>query len=966
MFGDLRCKVPIPAEFGYDIQARDLTMVPFHEDFLEAAGEYATDSQKMLGMALRLELGSTIYEPMSESYIAPWYRSFLTKLPQITPVSPAQYTNWMQAGRAEDIFSLIWQRTDTKTWMPELLKWYRSMLVIFGLDQLNRDYIAKDERMMYMASFKRCPMNDRYLSFWRDMLRRCAVSDEDFRQWFELEYALETHFEGIHVDHGLSEEELFRAADLGLVPRDVLTQRLLFPQGNDSILKWLTNPRPSRFMPRINIYEKYSWAKDYVSQIMQRVVEVEAKRGELATPLTPVAKLIQRVEGAVHFVRLLAALGKENFCRGYEYGGSGTKRDVLSHLLKNCYPAPEDTPEHLAACLKETDIKEKRLAEAVMYAPQWASLAEKALGWPGLKRGVWFFHAHINEQFSAEKETEAALYSPITPQQFNDGAFDKEWFLQAYKELGEKRFQVLYQSAKYITTGSNQHKRSQLYADAVLGRLSEAELKAEIVAKRNQERLRCYPLLPLPEDRTRAALDRYTFLRQFQKESKQFGAQRRESEKKACLIALDNLAITLGFVDTNRMIWFLESEQFEQIRPLLVPTQAGDYLLWLEIAADGTVEVAVEKDGRRLKSVPTALKKSELVMKLQATVKELKEQKRRGRESLEKAMVESAVFPVQELRNVLRNPVLAPMLRALVWTDGMHFGFLTDGGPAAAGVSLIDVRGEIVPAQAELRIAHPHDLLTAQEWASFMRLLFEEKRQQPFKQVFREYYPLTADERQERMISRRYAGHQVQTQKTAALLKGRGWTVDYEEGLQKVYYKENLVVRMYAMADWFSPADIEAPTLEEVRFFDRNTGDPVALEDVPPIVFSEVMRDLDLVVSVAHVGGVDPEASHSTVEMRAAIAAELTWLLKLQNVTFFETHAKIRGALGNYSVHLGSGIVHAEAKGMIAILPVHSQARGRIFLPFADDDPKTAEILSKIILLAEDHKIKDPSILSQL
>ena len=70
--------------------------------------------------------------------------------------------------------------------------------------------------------------------------------------------------------------------------------------------------------------------------------------------------------------------------------------------------------------------------------------------------------------------------------------------------------------------------------------------------------------------------------------------------------------------------------------------------------------------------------------------------------------------------------------------------------------------------------------------------------------------------------------------------------------------------------------------------------------------------------------------------------------------------------LASWSVHMGSGIVHAQGKGMVAILPVHSQARGRIFLPFADDDPKTAEILSKIVLLAEDTKIKDPGILGQL
>ena len=247
-----------------------------------------------------------------------------------------------------------------------------------------------------------------------------------------------------------------------------------------------------------------------------------------------------------------------------------------------------------------------------------------------------------------------------------------------------------------------------------------------------------------------------------------------------------------------------------------------------------------------------------------------------------------------------------------------------------------------------------------------MHVLYEKEIKQPFKQVFREYYPITEEERQERTISRRYAGLQVQPQKTVALLKGRGWTVDYEEGLQKVFYRDNLIVRMYALADWFSPADIEAPTLEEIQFFERETGKPVELEAVPPVLFSETMRDIDLAVSVAHVGGVDPEASHSTVEMRTAIARELVSLLKLSNVSFIGAHAKIHGTLADYSVHLGSGVVHGEGIGMIAILPVHSQARGRIFLPFADDDPKTAEIMSRIILLSEDKKIKDPAILSQI
>lgn len=112
--------------------------------------------------------------------------------------------------------------------------------------------------------------------------------------------------------------------------------------------------------------------------------------------------------------------------------------------------------------------------------------------------------------------------------------------------------------------------------------------------------------------------------------------------------------------------------------------------------------------------------------------------------------------------------------------------------------------------------------------------------------------------------------------------------------------------------------------------------------------------------------GVDPETSRSTIEMRRAIAAFNLPLFGLENVTLKDNHALIAGSRGNYSVHLGSGVVHLEGGAMLHILPVHSQKRGRLFLPFVDEDPKMAEIMSKIVLLAEDKKIKDPLILGQL
>ncbi|MBR4971941.1 MAG: DUF4132 domain-containing protein, partial [Oscillospiraceae bacterium] len=264
-----------------------------------------------------------------------------------------------------------------------------------------------------------------------------------------------------------------------------------------------------------------------------------------------------------------------------------------------------------------------------------------------------------------------------------------------------------------------------------------------------------------------------------------------------------------------------------------------------------------------------------------------------------------------------------------------------------------------------LIVAHPFHLYTSGQWPAFQKYLFDHQIIQPFRQVFRELYVKTADELGG-FHSLRYAGNQIQPKKAGACLKERRWVADVEAGLQKIYYRENIVATIFAMADWFTPADIEAPTLEYVAFFHRKTGEALKIDAIPEVIFSEVMRDVDMAVSVAHAGGVDPETSHSTVEMRAAILGFTLPLLRLNNVRVDGNHALVEGKLARYSIHLGSGVIHQIGGTMLSVLPVHSQHRGRIFLPFVDEDPKTAEIISKVILFSEDHKLKDPTILSQI
>ena len=694
-------------------------------------------------------------------------------------------------------------------------------------------------------------------------------------------------------------------------------------------------------------------------KIVDYVVQNELKRGDSPTLYSRSLNRIYRIEGIDYLVQILQALGKETLDRNsYYWGGNDTKKSVLSHLLKACYPSEKDNSKELAKKLKGTDITEQRLIEVAMYSSQWIEIIEGYLGWKGLASGCYYFQAHMSD-IDRNKEGLIAKYTPISIDDLMEGAFDIEWFKFAYKELGEKKFEMLYDSAKYISDGAK-HSRARMFADAVNGKLNLKETEKKIEDKRNKDLVASYSLIPLLKDKQKDALHRYQFLQKFLKESKKFGAQRRASEAKAVSISLENLSRNMGYSDVTRLIWNMETALINEMKEYFVPKKLDDVDVYIKIDELGQSEIIYEKAGKELKSLPTKLKKDKYIEDIKEVHKNLKEQYRRSRKMLEEAMEDGTEFYGYEIENLMTNPVIAPILKSLVFKMDKNLGYYEDKKLKSVNKKSVAVKDDSL-----LKIAHCFDLFESGDWASYQKDIFDRELKQPFKQVFRELYVKTVDEKG-RDKSLRYAGHQVQPTKTVALLKTRRWIIDGQEGLEKVYYKENIIAKIYALADWFSPADIEAPTLEEVQFFDRKTFKPILIDDVPDLVFTEVMRDIDLVVSVAHIGDVDPEASHSTIEMRKAIVEFNCKLFKLKNVKFSENHILIKGERAEYSIHLGSGLVHQKAGSAINVLPVHSQHRGRVFLPFIDDDPKTAEIMAKVILFAQDEKIKDVFILEQI
>jgi HEAT repeat protein len=717
-------------------------------------------------------------------------------------------------------------------------------------------------------------------------------------------------------------------------------------------------------------FETYPELKPIVESIRTKLLEIELKRADLPTFVSVPTMAIRSVYGVDYVVKILTSLGKEKLVRGYTYDGL-SKSSVFSSLLRASFPKDGETPELFAEKVKATKISEQRLLDLAMYAPQWSKHVAHTLGWEGLGDAVFWFHAHTKDRgWTVDQEVrevwnaEVSERTPLNSQSLMDGAVDVAWFNNVYNTLGKKRWEMLDESAQY-TSGGGGHKRAQLFANALLGKEKVADVAKRVTSKRSQDALRALGLIPLAADddkHRKEVLERYKIIQTFLRESKKFGSQRQASEKLASLISMENLARTAGYADPQRLTWAMEAEAIADLAQGPISVTSDEVTVVLSIDAKGEPQLDITKKGKALKDIPGKLKKVPEIAELRERKSDIGKQTSRMRSSLEESMIRGDLFTTGELKDLFKHPVLKPMLESLVFmTEDGAIGYPKENGALLKGMSSETVLGE-----TKVRLAHSHDLLNTDNWHTWQQECFTAQRQQPFKQIFRELYVVTNAEREAEKRSQRYEGHQVNPRQALALLGSRGWVAVPEEGVRKTFHQEGLSAWLNFHEGFYTPADIDGLTIDNVMFSKRGEWQPLPLDSIPPRLFSETMRDLDLVVSVAHRGGVDPEASASTVEMRSALLRETLGLLKIENVRLERSHALIAGDLGNYTVHLGSANVHRQPGGSLCIIPVGSQHRGRIFLPFADDDPKTAEVVSKVLLLAEDKKIQDPTILEQL
>jgi hypothetical protein len=561
----------------------------------------------------------------------------------------------------------------------------------------------------------------------------------------------------------------------------------------------------------------------------------------------------------------------------------------------------------------------------------------------------------------------------LTRTERSEGAVDAAWFHRVFEAVGRKRWDQIAEGNKLSGHSSKSYKKPILLADVLTGKAKRADLVNGIRNKKLKEPVRLLGLLPLPEGDKREAelLARYKVLVEYRRYARSLSSLARPGAERTAMLGLENLARTASYADPMRLEWAMEAKDIADLAAGPVAVTHEGVTVTLSINEEAQPEVVIQRGEKVLKALPAGLRKVEKISEVMERKGDLKRQASQANKSLEAMMVRGDTITGKELGELCIHPLLKPLITRLI-----IIGDKVKGYPVNNGQALEDFAGKVQPVKPEdkLRIAHCHDLFVGKDWDKWQADCFKKERVQPFKQVFREFYVVTESEKSKGSdsgnLSRRYAGQQVNPRQSMALFGSRGW--ETQDEIFKTFNDASagpggLVAEVQFRYMGWSPGQVEGNTFDTISFRRRNDYRALPMEQVPPRIFSEVMRDCDLVVSVAHVGGVDPEASASTVQMRLALIKEMCSFMKITNwQPKGDHHILIDGKLHQYSLHLGSGVVHKLPGGQVAIVPIHSQQRGRLFLPFADNDPRTAEVVSKLLLLAKDHEIQDPTILDQL
>jgi hypothetical protein len=352
----------------------------------------------------------------------------------------------------------------------------------------------------------------------------------------------------------------------------------------------------------------------------------------------------------------------------------------------------------------------------------------------------------------------------------------------------------------------------------------------------------------------------------------------------------------------------------------------------------------------------------------------------------------------------VRHPVMGPLACRTVWAFAPFEGEAVCGIPEPGGTTMLTPGGtRPIPAPSLVTLLHP---VTASGpiLEQFRRLVLDAGMRQPVRQLWRETYrPSPADGDRE-LYSGRFDGHILRSRQLFGLTRRRGWhsgfLSDAYDGGGTTTARRDYPAAGLRVSWWLETLEPGRPgphieLCQTGRLIFTASGDaamtPIPLADVPPELFSEAMRDLDLFVSVttvasdptwpegwqapAFAGYWDRATRGGLDQLRASRRQALAPMYAApgpgDRFRLTERDLIVHGTLAIYHIDLATASVRMEPAGKWLSFDTRQAAPASTtdlfpWLPVTDDH----EILSRITLrattLANDEQLASRQLLRQI
>jgi len=691
--------------------------------------------------------------------------------------------------------------------------------------------------------------------------------------------------------------------------------------------------------------------KNAIFKLINEAVNAELSRGSEDTLYTQFVRSCAEFYGASTYLRALVAIRNLTLVRTNFFYETG-KNVMISQILSMSVKDANDSYDEFVKFIEGNKITKKELIKACVYNSSFIDFIDKYLNIPGFKLTIYYFMAHLNEKLDENKIEVFKKYSNIDYHDFKDGAFDVNWYNEMINTIPSEELKIIYDNAKYITV-AGLHKRAQRFFDAKNNKITLEECIHKVKETRNKDYVLIYSLIPIKSEED--LYERYLFIQDFLKDSKKFGAQRQLSERRVVDIAMDNLARSANYTDVNLFTYEMEAKNGVDSLDVL---QIDD-IKWIPVINHLRITTEVYRGDKKIATVPAIYNKKEEVISFKENIKIAQNKLKRLVRSFEETMCNHIVIDYDKLMLISKDYIIKNVLSKLILLSNENVPLLFKED------HLETLKGkEIVP--SGVYIAHPIELKKYGVLQECINYIIRNNIKQPFKQVLREFYIKSEIELAQTDVWR-FRGFNVDLKKCIAALKGHGWGISEDVGLRKVFYHQNTVAILFREFDDFYTYDFTDVNreLHTITFVNRKTEEIIQLKDVDDITFSECLRDVDLMISISSNAIYDIELAMSTTQMRQEILKSLVEILGLQNVTFLKDNIKIEGHYGGYIINIRTGLVFMDGRGNLLLKSIYSNKQP-LLLDFVDEDPMTADIISKAVYLSNDINIKDPTILMQI